>query len=360
MERSLSPQLQALLAVTDGDATAGGGSGGAHFSEEEYIWPRWLTVFSSVTICLGFVTNAWVLYQGFRQGALRKSPFHLLLLNHCIACFLLCGFVYPVLIYRSNQGLSENSAENQLCRVCYVCLFWWLSVALLNNAAMACNRASSCLPFLHASRILRSMKGTYVIILLIWILAFLMYMIPAAYLSTGWAATFLCYELRNLFKNLLSKEVDQLREVIQYECSLTVLMVLLLSLLCYGVIINHLFGCLKIVSTSASDSVRRRKERKRALGVIALGLCVFLLCWVPDMWVILWKAELLKEIPILHCLPMLETALNPILYMVCLPVFRPRRPGPSAVAPHPSPKPARQAGGLSLQARTATSTRTPD
>ena len=109
--------------------------------------------------------------------------------------------------------------------------------------------------------------------------------------------------------------------IIRYECVLFVLLAIIVSLISYALIILQLFGRRK--ANAHLHSSQRRKEKIRALCVIATAFSIFLSCWLPSLYIILWQTQLITEKPIIVSLPRFEIALNPILYMVTMPVFRP-------------------------------------
>lgn len=305
-----------------GGTASAGGYGGEFSGSSDQTWPIWLIVLASVTLPVGFLANGWILVRVLREKKLRTSSFHLLLMKHCIASMLLCSFVYPIISYRSSTGLPTNTSQVNLCRVSSFLLLWWVSATLFNHGVVAINRALSCYPYRAISGKLRGLKGTCCLIAVNWSLSFLLYIIPATFYSVGWASAFACEQLKDLIKHALTNEKKSVQKCMRFEFGLTILLVLLVILISYAIIMSHLFGHTK-TGQATKESQKRRKEKIHALGVIALVFAVFLLCWMPFMWVVLYETKLLLDRPIFGYLPMLEMMLNPFVYMVCMPVFRP-------------------------------------
>ena len=165
---------------------------GQEFDGTDYNWPTWLTVMACTTLPVGFTANIFILIRGFKHKKKRDFPFHLLLMNNCIAGTLLCSLVYPVLVHRANiNGFSKNGFQVFVCKMAYCCLLWLVSVGLFNNSLVATNRALSCFPHYTISRKIRGIKGTCCFVLTIWMISLMVYMIPAN-IVPDWLASKLC------------------------------------------------------------------------------------------------------------------------------------------------------------------------
>ena len=318
---NLSSTPSVWLDLGDGNQTSSNSSGLLEYSGNYFTWPTWLTVLTCATLPASVLLNMWVLVHGFGQTRIRQSPFHLLLMNQCFTSLLLCCLAYPVIVHKMNiGGFSENNLQVYVCKVAIYCLLWFVSVALCNHSLVAANRALSCFPHYAISRKMRHFKGTCYSVIVIWVTSLIMYMVPAAHYRIGWPASFNCYEVLDFISTKNSEEKDTVRMIIKHECLLTVLSSLVVSLVSYSLIIWYLFGC---SNAAVRDSQKRRKEKLRALCVIATVFSVFLLCWLPVMYIMQWQVQVIAELPIIFYLPMLENALNPVLYMVTIPAFRP-------------------------------------
>lgn len=297
-------------------------------SASDYAWSRhWIAVCGGM-LGVGILGNSHILYAGFLQKKVRNSPFHLLLMNHSLVCLLLALFAYPAMLYKGSIGLVQTDFESKLCQYAMMLMMWWISAGLLSNGIVAVNRAMSCFPHSSICRMLRGHKATWSVLAGVWILSFMLYAVPAVGYPTGWAVNLACLPFEQLMLNINHPEVVGIGYLIQYSCGLNVLCVLTMSIFSYMVIICRLYGqqwfkCVMANSKTPSMTLQFRREKAHALGVIALVFTNFIVCWVPFVWLILWKQGKIRE-PVYNMLCMLETALNPILYMITMPVFRPR------------------------------------
>ncbi len=246
--------------------------------------------------------NLLVLYNG-----LSKKSTYLLLLNHTFANLLLSALVYPSIAFKLRVGLSRSQLEVEHCRYSAFCMLWLLTVGLLTNGYVALNRALSCHPLLAFSTALRSRRATVIAIIAIWVLGFVLYVVPAHAYERSWFTIYGCLTLNGILDDVI-RGVDvfqykPVKYVVFWGFSTTLIITLVFNVVSYTTIARYLVQ--KHVQGSGSDA--RKKEKRRALVVIVLLFLTLLVCWLPFLFAFLVKPSLITENFTFLFLPTLES-----------------------------------------------------
>ncbi len=208
---------------------------------------------------------------------------------------------------------------------------------MFTNGTVAVNRALSCHPLLPISVALRTKKATCVIIGVIWVTSCIIYMCPAFIERVSWAHNFLCTTEEIILEEILKgedpRQRDPAREVLSFTLATTLIATFLANAIAYAVIIVYL------KKNSGSD--QRQQDKKRALLIIVMLFCVLLICWVPVTCVLIIDPSLVGTNHNYIALPAMEAAIDPILCMITMPVFRPewmtrKKTGPATVSSMPT------------------------
>ena len=285
-----------------------------------HTWSTFNVAMSGMLTVMVFIGNFSVLFIGCCKQSIRNSPFHLALLSHSLACLLLSIFVYPVMTRMVARGLIQSDIDRHLCFYSRVGLMWWVGVSLLSNAVVAVNRAMSCFPHLKLSSILRGRRVTVGCLMVVWITAMLLYLVPAVMYRNAWEAYFACLPIMEHLAGLIYpvEDLDVVSHHVRNAYGGLVLFAVIVSLFSYAVIIWYLF------KGSKKESARRRREKLHALCIMAIVFSALFICWAPMMWGLLWTPELLRKSIEVSLLPLIEAVLTPILYVISMPVFRPQ------------------------------------
>lgn len=286
--------------------------------------PIWLMTGEAVLILVSMVGNSWIIYNGLSKKTLRDSSFHLLLTNLSLANLLLSSFCYTSFTFKLRIGLSRNEVEVEHCRVASICLTWFLGVALFSNCSLAVNRAMSCHPMLPLSVKFRSKRTTIILVASTWVLSLKIYLYPAIILRESWLYMFSCVTVDYIIENLFNDEelfkLEPAQSVTSWMIVCHLIFVLVVNVTSYAIILKYLF---KQHGQGNSTSEQRKKEIKRALMVIVIIFVVLLVCWVPFLVALTIDPTLVAKNDIYLFLPAMEAAIDPVLYMVTMPVFRP-------------------------------------
>ena len=294
------------------------------------LWPTWLVVITSVVLCAAALMNLWVLTIWLRSPTVGKSSFHILLMNHTVANFLMDVITYPLLVYRMTTLTVEGSdAQTIVCRFFSFTLILMIFVRLSCNSLIAINRAVSCYPNVKVASKLRDKKATAIFVITMWVTAFLYPVFSITLDTYGWDKAYMCMSVVQLIRDLRDPIMANRGETFRLLNSRVFVINAVLTLVAccssYCIIARHLWiKHRQFLSTSSAAAAKRLRERKRGLAVIMATFTIFVICWMPTTFAVAYEADLIRHNPVLMALPALDSILDPLLYMITLPVFRPR------------------------------------
>lgn len=128
-------------------------------------------IFTFPLLLLAIIGNAWILFVGVLDKKIRRSSFHILLLNYSLA-HICVAIICSVTVFGFLKGGVHYLRPPLFCQYVVSSNICFMGVALYTNSAMAFNRVFSMYPNNKVCNFLRDSKLVIGQAVTIWVTLF--------------------------------------------------------------------------------------------------------------------------------------------------------------------------------------------